>query len=57
VEDVLQRRVVSYHSQLLFDPDRLVEIFLLDQPPELDSSTGGGEIPAARALANDSTTR
>ena len=31
VEDVLERRVVSYHSQVLFDPDRLVEIFVLDQ--------------------------
>jgi uncharacterized protein YbcI len=31
VEDVLGRRVMSYHSQVLFDPDRLVEIFVLDQ--------------------------
>jgi uncharacterized protein YbcI len=30
VEEVLDRRVVSYHSQVLFDPDRLVEIFVLD---------------------------
>jgi uncharacterized protein YbcI len=30
VEDVLDRRVVSYHSQVMFDPDRLVEIFVLD---------------------------
>ena len=30
VEDVLERKVVSYHSQVLFDPDRLVEIFVLD---------------------------
>lgn len=30
VEDVLGQRVVSYHSQVLFDPDRLVEIFVLD---------------------------
>jgi uncharacterized protein YbcI len=34
VEDVLGRSVVSYHSQVLFDPDRLVEIFVLDQPVE-----------------------
>jgi uncharacterized protein YbcI len=38
VEDVLERRVVSYHSQVLFDPDRLVEIFILDRPGELDSN-------------------
>ena len=30
VEDVLGRKVVTYHSQVLFDPDRLVEIFVLD---------------------------
>jgi uncharacterized protein YbcI len=30
VEDVLERKVASYHSQVLFDPDRLIEIFLLD---------------------------
>jgi uncharacterized protein YbcI len=30
VEAVLERKVVSYHSQVLFDPDRLVEIFVLD---------------------------
>jgi uncharacterized protein YbcI len=30
VEDVLGRTVVTYHSQVLFDPDRLVEIFVLD---------------------------
>jgi uncharacterized protein YbcI len=34
VEDVLGRKVVSYHSQVLFDPDRLVEIFVLDQSGE-----------------------
>ena len=32
VEDVLNRKVVSYHSQVLFDPDRLVEIFVLEPP-------------------------
>jgi uncharacterized protein YbcI len=30
VEDVLDRKVASYHSQVLFDPDRLIEIFVLD---------------------------
>ncbi len=32
VEDVLESKVVSYHSQVLFDPDRLIEIFVLDRP-------------------------
>jgi uncharacterized protein YbcI len=31
VEDVLERKVISYHSQVLFDPDRLVEMFVLDR--------------------------
>jgi uncharacterized protein YbcI len=30
VEDVLGRRVINYHSQILFDPDRMIEIFMLD---------------------------
>lgn len=30
VEDVLGRKVVAYHSQVMFDPDRLIEIFILD---------------------------
>jgi uncharacterized protein YbcI len=30
VEAVLERKIVTYHSQVLFDPDRLVEIFVLD---------------------------
>jgi uncharacterized protein YbcI len=37
VEDVLGRKVINYHSQILFDPDRLVEIFMLDpaaEPPK-----------------------
>jgi len=39
VEDVLGRKVASYHSQVLFDPDRLVEIFVLD--PSGDHATQG----------------
>jgi uncharacterized protein YbcI len=34
VEDVLERKIVAYHSQVLFDPDRLVEIFVLDTDTE-----------------------
>lgn len=37
VEDVLERKVVSYHSQVLFDPDRLVEMFMLDPSGERSS--------------------
>jgi uncharacterized protein YbcI len=41
VEDVLHRRVVSYHSQVMFDPDRLVEIFVLDQSGEPTGTPSG----------------
>lgn len=41
VEDVLERRVVSYHSQVLFDPDRLIEIFVLDQNQAPDGRPAG----------------
>ena len=34
VEDVLERKVATYHSQVLFDPDRLVEIFVLCPPDD-----------------------
>jgi hypothetical protein len=40
VEDVLERKVVSYHSQVLFDPDRLVEMFVLDPSGEQSSDEG-----------------
>ncbi len=32
VEDVLGQRIVTYHSQILFDPERIVEIFVTDAP-------------------------
>jgi uncharacterized protein YbcI len=34
VEDVLGQKIVSYHSQVLFDPDRLIEIFVLARPDD-----------------------
>lgn len=37
VEDALNRKVINYHSQVLFDPDRLIEIFMLD--PSAQPST------------------
>jgi uncharacterized protein YbcI len=32
VEEVTGRKVVTYHSQILFDPDLLFEIFVFDGP-------------------------
>jgi uncharacterized protein YbcI len=37
VEDVLGRKVVGYHSQVLFDPDRIVEIFVTEPPDHASS--------------------
>jgi uncharacterized protein YbcI len=45
VEDVLAQKVISYHSQVLFDPDRLIEIFVLDAPG--DGSERDRELPPA----------
>jgi uncharacterized protein YbcI len=33
VEQATGRKVLTYHSQVVFDPPRLFEIFLLDEPP------------------------
>ena len=33
IEAATGREVVTYHSQVVFDPPRLFEIFLLDGPP------------------------
>jgi uncharacterized protein YbcI len=32
VEEILGRKVLTYHSQMLFDPERAIEIFVLDSP-------------------------
>ena len=34
VEEITGQRVVAYHSQIMFDPEYGVEIFVLDAPPE-----------------------
>ena len=34
VEEVTGQKVVAYHSQIVFDPDRAFEIFVLDAPPQ-----------------------
>jgi uncharacterized protein YbcI len=33
IEEVTQRKVLAYHSQIVFEPDRAFEIFVLDGPP------------------------
>jgi uncharacterized protein YbcI len=34
VEEATGRKVVGYHSQIVFEPERAFEIFVLDEPPE-----------------------
>ncbi len=34
VEEILGRKVLTYHSQILFDPDRAIEIFVLAPPAD-----------------------
>jgi uncharacterized protein YbcI len=41
VEDVVGRKVIGYHSQILFDPDRIVEIFVTE-PTESAGQDGPG---------------
>ena len=33
VEEATGQKVMAYHSQIVFDPDRAFEIFVLDGPP------------------------
>jgi uncharacterized protein YbcI len=33
VEEIVGRRVLTYHSQIVFDPARTLEFFVLDAPP------------------------
>jgi uncharacterized protein YbcI len=34
IERITGRRVLAYHSQIVFDPEHAVEFFVLDQAPE-----------------------
>jgi uncharacterized protein YbcI len=46
VEDVLGRKVINYHSQILFDPDRMIEIFMLDPAePQRSALSGARDEP------------
>jgi uncharacterized protein YbcI len=38
VERITGRRVLDYHSQVLFDPPRSFELFVLDGPPAIPVS-------------------
>jgi uncharacterized protein YbcI len=32
IEEIVGRKVLTYHSQMLFDPERAIEIFVLESP-------------------------
>jgi len=34
IEEVTGRKVLAYHSQIVFEPERMFEIFVLDAPPQ-----------------------
>lgn len=35
IEEITGSRVLAYHSQIVFEPVRVFEIFVLDEPPTL----------------------
>jgi uncharacterized protein YbcI len=41
IERVTGRGVVGYHSQIVFDPTRIFEIFVLDRPAPAKGGAGG----------------
>jgi len=41
VERLTGRRVLDYHSQIVFDPPRSFELFVLDGPPLMGSDGQG----------------
>ena len=34
IEEITGRKVLTYHSQIMFGPTRVVEMFLLERPPD-----------------------
>jgi uncharacterized protein YbcI len=51
VEDLTGRRVVTYQSQVMFDPDIVVELFVFDEPV-----TEAAQAATAEDLAGDKDT-
>ena len=47
IQRVTGRRVVGYHSQIVFDPDRIFEIFVLDQAAPERGGAGSGQAPSS----------
>jgi uncharacterized protein YbcI len=53
VEEVTRRKVLNYQSQILFDPDRVVEIFVFDDvaPDRPRAATAEGQMSEGEAGA------
>ncbi len=52
IEQLTDRQVVNYQSQVLFDPDALIQIFIFDQPlaKEAQAETAAGLLHPDSAL-------
>jgi uncharacterized protein YbcI len=48
VQKLTGRQVVAYHSQIVFDPDMAIEIFVLDRPVEASEPSAHGSVTTAR---------
>ena len=46
VEDITGRKVIGYQSQIIFEPDIVIEIFIFDEPAGADAraATGTGQL-------------
>jgi uncharacterized protein YbcI len=40
VEELVGRKVLSYHSQIVFEPTRSFEMFVLEAPPDATEPSG-----------------
>jgi uncharacterized protein YbcI len=43
IERLTGARVLAYHSQILFDPDMAIEVFVLDRPVDGGGAASGGD--------------
>jgi uncharacterized protein YbcI len=49
IERLTGARVIAYHSQIVFDPDMAIEVFVLDRPAHRGGpAASGGDVQSAR---------
>jgi uncharacterized protein YbcI len=53
VEEVTGRKVLTYQSQILFDPDVIIEIFIFEEPAALDEVRETAEAQLGKTSAGD----